>query len=340
MRKMKSREVSERVDAYLKKKDKLKRRKKVFFLILVFLVAVIVFIFKAPLFEVKDIAISGNKMVKKEGVLDKKIVSGKNIFLLDTNQVKAEVLKNPYIQTAEVTRKVPNQILVKVTERKMFYKMKQEEKVYILNNELYIMDIVDDDKNLSLVEVDGIKIDSKNVGERITKSNEISRTALEIAENLIDKNKESIFTKVDLRNSKDVSIYKGEVEIILGELIGLDEKYKKAMEILNSKDIKLENGYIDVSVPSQPVIKLGEMKKEESIDDKTSESEIDQEIKEDSVDKNNTEQENKNEEIENGEEIKTQEENTIEPVERNSQEEVPKPVQEQVPTESEINSYL
>lgn len=269
MKKLKSRKPSERVNVYLKKQDKRKRRKKIFFMSLVCLVASMAFLFKAPMFGIKGFTVTGNKMVKKEGVLNKNFVGGKNIFLLDTNQVENEILKNPYIQTAKVTRSLPDQIAIKVTERKMFYKIKLEDEVYILNNALYIMDIVKEDKDLALVELKGVKVDSKEVGERITKNDELAKVALNVAENLIDKNKESIFTLVDLTDVGDVSIYKDKVEIILGQPKELDEKYKQAMEILNSKEINLKAGYIDISVPSQPVIKAME---EEVVEDQSKEN--------------------------------------------------------------------
>ena len=207
------------------------------------------------MFAIKNIKVSGNKMIKKDGVLDPKVVLGNNIFLLDTNEVRGKILENPYIQTVEVKRSIPDGIDVKVVERKMFYKIKLDEKIYVLNNELYIMDIIDDDKELALVEIEGIKADSIMVGERITKSDELSKIAFELAENLIDKNKESIFSKIDLSEPNDVSIYKGKIEIILGEVDNLAEKYEKAMVILNSGKVGLKEGYIDISVPNQPVIK-------------------------------------------------------------------------------------
>ena len=268
MKKSKKRVLSKKVEAHFEKKDRIKKRRKFFFMSLVFLVSGVIFLFKAPMFRVNGFTVSGNKMIKKEGILNKNLITGKNIFLLDTNTVKSEILKNPYIQTAEVSRVLPNQLNLKVTERKMFYKLKVGKKSYILNNELYIMDVVTDDRNLSLVEIDGIKPDSKEVGKKITLNDKLSEIAFNIANNLIDKNKDSIFTKLDLKDTGDISIYKNKVEIILGEPNNLENKYKKAMEILSFKDIALKEGYINVSVPSQPVIKNIEEKKK---DDKMNE---------------------------------------------------------------------
>ncbi|MGL4761551.1 MAG: cell division protein FtsQ/DivIB [Sarcina sp.] len=256
MKKINKREIkSNKVSNYFKKQDIIKRRKKIAFIILLFLVAIAIAIFKAPIFAVKNINIGGNKMIKKEGILDQQLVIGKNIFLLDTNEVRSKILENPYVQTAEVKRNIPDGLSIDVTERKMFYKIKLDEKIYVLNNELYIMDILDNDENLALVEIEGVKVDSITVGQRITKSDEFSRVAFELAENLIDKNKESIFSKIDLTDKNDVSIYKNDVEIVLGEVNNLEKKYTKAMGILNSNKVGLKEGYIDVSVPDQPVIK-------------------------------------------------------------------------------------
>ena len=265
MQKSKKRVLSKKVEAHFKKKDRIKKRRKIFFMSLVFLVSGVIFLFKAPIFQVKNFTVLGNKMIKKEGILNKNFIANKNIFLLDTNVIKNEILKNPYIQTVEVSRRLPSEINIKVTERKMFYKLKVDKKSYILNNELYIMDIVTDDRNLSLVEIEGVKLDSKEVGKKITLNNRISEIAFNIANNLIDKNKDSIFTKLDLKDIGDISIYKNEVEIILGEPNNLENKYKKAMEILSFKDIRLKEGYIDVSVPSQPVIKNIEEKKDDKV---------------------------------------------------------------------------
>lgn len=347
MKKVKSRKTSERVDAYFKRRDQIKKRKKIFFLSLICLGAGMAFLFKAPIFAVNGFTITGNKMVKKEGVLNKDFINGKNIFLMDTNTVENEILKNPYIQTVEVSRVLPNQIAIKITERKMFYKIKLEEKVYILNNGLYIMDIVTDDKDLALVELKGIKANSIKVGERITNSDEVAEIALNVADNLIDKNKDSIFTLVDLTDTGDVSIYKDEIEIILGKPEKLDEKYKQAMSILNSKDINMKAGYIDISVPSQPVIKEKEVKEDEIKEknkdtDKKTEKINEEKEQKDNKENNSQEDEEKKDLNETVNPTTSEELKPSEVEETTIQDEETKPVEpnNEKDNSGEINSYL
>ena len=246
---------SKKVDAYFQIKARKKRRKKIMFLIMIFIIVTILVLVKAPMFAIKGAKVTGNKMIKSEGVINQKNIKGQNIFLVDTNVIKNEILKNPYIKSAEVKRKLPNLLDINISERKMFYKIKLDSKIYVLNNELYIMDILDDDKDLAIVEVKGLKVESVKIGERITSNEKVSLILLDIATKLIDKNKDSIFTSVDVSNKSDISIFKGDIEIILGQAIDLDEKYKKAMKILGSSNIKLKDGYIDVSVVDAPVIK-------------------------------------------------------------------------------------
>ena len=246
---------SKKVDAYFQIKARRKRRKKIMFLIMIFIIVTILVLVKAPMFAIKGAKVTGNKMIKSEGVINQKNIKGQNIFLVDTNVIKNEILKNPYIKSAEVKRKLPNLLDINISERKMFYKIKLDSKIYVLNNELYIMDILDDDKDLAIVEVKGLKVESVKIGERITSNEKVSLILLDIATKLIDKNKDSIFTSVDVSNKSDISIFKGDIEIILGQAIDLDEKYKKAMKILGSSNIKLKDGYIDVSVVDAPVIK-------------------------------------------------------------------------------------
>ena len=246
---------SKKINAYFQIKARRKRRKKIMFIMMIFIIVIIIVLVKAPIFAIKAAKVTGNKMIKSEGVINQKNVKGQNIFLVDTNVIKNEILKNPYIKSAQVKRELPNLLNINISERKMFYKIKLDSKIYVLNNELYIMDILDDDKDLAIVEIKGLKAESVKIGEKITSNEEISTILLDIATNLINKNKESIFTSVDVSNKIDISIFKGDIEIILGEATDLDEKYKKAIKILESSNINLKDGYIDISVVNAPVIK-------------------------------------------------------------------------------------
>lgn len=276
---------SKKIEAYFEQKRRVKRRKKIVFLTLVSVAITGVVLCKAPFFNIKSIKVTGNKMIKKEGIINDKAVLGSNIFLLDTNKIKDLVLKNPYIKSATIKRVVPSTLNIQVEERKMFYKIKADSKIYVLNNELYIMEILDDDKNLSLVEIEGLPIENIRIGEKISNNEEVNKILYDIATSLIDKNKESIFTSVDVTKKNDISIFTEGVEIVLGRASELDEKYKKAMEILSSSKVNVEGGYIDVSVVIQPVIK-GVTKESENPSDNVNDASMNENLENTSENEN------------------------------------------------------
>ncbi|MGL5823196.1 MAG: cell division protein FtsQ/DivIB [Sarcina sp.] len=249
---------SKKVELYFKEKKRKKRRRKIAFVSLILIIGTVIFLFKSPVFNIKKVIVSGNKMLKEIGIVNKKEIEGKNVFLLDTNIIKDKVNENPYIESVSVKRSDLNTISINIKERKMFYKVIHENKVYILNNQLYIMDILDDDKNLELVDLHGIVPDTLEIGSRIINSDEIAKIAENIGNDLIEKQNKSIFSKLDLTDKGAISICVQDIKIILGRPIDLDSKYQKAIDIINSKNIDFNKGYIDVSVLEHPVIKVDE----------------------------------------------------------------------------------
>lgn len=252
-----------KIEAYFEKKKKKQRRKKKIFLLLIFLALIAIFLCKSPFWGIKKVNIIGNKFIKEQGVINSKHIIGKNIFLLDTNSVKNNVLENPYIKQADIKRKFPNELNIIIEERKMFYKVEVDSKKYVLNNELYIMEIIENDESLELVEIKGLVADTLQVGERITRDQKNIDVLYDVATKLIDKNEKNLFTYIDISKNNHIRIFSRDIEIVLGKAENLDEKYLKALEIMNSDIIGTSINYIDVSVINNPVVR----EKQENIDD-------------------------------------------------------------------------
>ncbi|MGL4990702.1 MAG: cell division protein FtsQ/DivIB [Sarcina sp.] len=244
-----------KIEAYFEKKKKRQRRKKKIFVSFIFISLLAIFLCKSPLWGIKKVNILGNKFIKEQGVIDSKNIIGKNIFLLDTNSVKNNVLENPYIKQADIKRKFPNELNIIVEERKMFYKVEVDSKKYVLNNELYIMEIIDNDENLELVEIKGLAVDTLQVGEKITKDQKSIDVLYDVATKLIDKNEKNIFTYIDISKNNHITIFSRDMEIVLGKAENLDGKYLRALEIINSDIIGTSINYIDVSVINNPVVR-------------------------------------------------------------------------------------
>ncbi len=70
-------------------------------------------------FKLSDILISGNERLKEEEVTASAgLKTDINIFAVDMVSVRQKLLDNPWVETAEVVRRLPGSIDIRVTERK------------------------------------------------------------------------------------------------------------------------------------------------------------------------------------------------------------------------------
>lgn len=256
--------MNKKVQEYIRKRDRKRLIRKIVFGTIAFGIIMGTILLKAPFFNLNKVDVKGNKIIETSNVVDSKKLIGSNIFLLDTNEIKNEILKNPYVKTAEVKRVFPRGLAVNVTERKMIYKVKDANLTYILNKDLVIMSITDDAEHLALIDVAGIEITNKEIGKNITDDDNIKEITTKINDELLEGAENQIIDILDLSDINSIKMFKGDIEIILGSAKDLEEKYKIVSEIINDKNINLKDGYIDVSFLGKPVIKnnLADEKKE------------------------------------------------------------------------------
>ncbi len=96
-----------------------KNKLRAILMIMVLLCAItfIVF-FKTDLLNIRDIEIYGNEFLSKEQIMPNiESTMGFNIFKVKMDSIASNLMINPYIKTASVKRKLPNKLIVRVTER-------------------------------------------------------------------------------------------------------------------------------------------------------------------------------------------------------------------------------
>ncbi|MBB6217003.1 cell division protein FtsQ [Anaerosolibacter carboniphilus] len=97
-----------------------KNKLRIILLIMVLLCAVtFIIIFKTDLLSVQGIEIYGNENLTKEEIMPSvESTMGFNIFKVKLDSIASSVLANPYIKTVSVKRKLPNKLIVRISERK------------------------------------------------------------------------------------------------------------------------------------------------------------------------------------------------------------------------------
>lgn len=242
------------VNKFLIKKRRKKLVKRIILGLFLFILGIIIFIYKAPIFNLKKINITGLVTISNESLQEKlKYNLGQNIFTLDYNKIEKELKSNPYIQEVKIRKNGISSISINVVENKIAFYLISNDKIKAINNEGVIVEEIDSLGDRKLTKLSGVDVSEKEVGSKILDSNELSEvldTFYKMIEVIPEELKISEINILDLNN---IICYIGNVEIILGDSLDLMNKVNIALNLIEQGTIT--KGYIDLSFEGPPVIK-------------------------------------------------------------------------------------
>ena len=235
----------------IKMKKKRKRKNPILFLIkwtsiLLLLIGTIIFILTTPMFNIKNINISGIEHLTEEQVISlSELNKNENLFKNSKSKITSNIKQTPYVESVMIKRKLPDTIDIQIKERKRSYILKFVNGYVYIDTQGYILEI--SEEKLELPIISGYKTEEEKIteGSRLnTEDLENLNNVLKITNSLgeIDVPKE-IITNIDISNKEDYTVYlENEKKTIhFGDASNLSNKilYVKAM-IDSEKDIEGE----------------------------------------------------------------------------------------------------
>lgn len=235
----------------IKMKKKRKRKNPILFLIkwtsvLLLLIGTIIFILTTPMFNIKNINISGIEHLTEEQVISlSELNKNENLFKNSKSKITSNIKQTPYVESVIIKRKLPDTIDIQIKERKRSYMLKFVNGYVYIDTQGYILEI--SEEKLKLPIISGYKTEEEKISEGnrlITEDLENLNNVLKITNSLeeIDVTKE-IITNIDISNKEDYTVYlESENKTIhFGDASNLSNKilYVKAM-IDSEKDIEGE----------------------------------------------------------------------------------------------------
>lgn len=238
------------------------RRRKKFMkklvLSLLFLIGVLMtLLLKHPYFNIKDISVKNNKNISISNVIEtSKLSKGNNIFYIDLDSAKKNLLKNPYILEAQIKRKLPSTLVVTIKEREAVFYGNKGNKYFVLDRNGAVLEERQDINNMKLVKLQGFDESKSKLGQPIVVDDERKiETARELSALLGSKKDNYGISTVDIGDITNIKVYYNNICIKLGNNQSLDEKLNKAFNIVFQKEeLKGKKGYIDVSFEGNPVV--------------------------------------------------------------------------------------
>jgi cell division protein FtsQ len=150
--------------------ERKRRRKAIFFrLILILALAsfLVVYAFKSDYFNIAIINLEGNDSLEKEFIINASGISlGENILRIKTSSAEKEIESLPYVKNVIVKRKLPKTINISVKERVAVIQLKALSSYILIDNEGYVLDIVEDE-NVHLPVFIGFNINEVQPGSNI-----------------------------------------------------------------------------------------------------------------------------------------------------------------------------
>lgn len=238
------------------KKRKLKQaiRRVVFFSIIIISIF-IVLLLKLPYFNINKISVIGNNNITTKDIIKlSEIHIGNNIFYINSNKCEKNLLKNPYILNAEIKKKLPNEIIIDVTERKAALYVLNNGDYYIVDENSVVLEKRENINNMQLKRLIGADTKNISIGKVLSFDNKRKVDIVKKLTNIVNSSAMSKnISMIDVSDIYNIKAYMGNLCIKLGNEEKLDEKFNKAFAIINEQNMEGQRGYIDVSYDGNPV---------------------------------------------------------------------------------------
>lgn len=234
--------------------QKKRRIKKIILLGIVLIIGGIVFATKSSFFIVKKVSVLGNPIMSGEDVKERtEGLIGQNILFINKQNIINEAKKNPYVENVEISKAYPKQVNITVTEKKGIYYVEKDSYYYVLDSECNLLEKTDNIENRNLVNIAGVNIKEVELGNKALDDTRILNF-LDIFYQIINNNPTNFnINYIDISDLMNIKIYIGNVEGRLGNDENIPDKMNKLLHIIESPDIGIVKGYVDVGFNGAPV---------------------------------------------------------------------------------------
>ena len=247
---------SNEIKKYLKSKKRKKKLKKMIMIMIVLTIAILLFLTKAPIFNIKTIDVIGTSKISSDNLKENlKVFIGENIYIINENDIKSALMQDKYVKEVKISRKGISKLVINIVEESPVFYVENNGVIEVINEDLVVIEEIYSIEGRNLVKISGIESEKISLGEKIN-DDEILPSILKKFYPYIAQNRESIkFDEINIADIVNIKGRIGNVEIFFGDDSDLHEKMENVYRILLSDEIKLTKGYIDVSFDGPPIIK-------------------------------------------------------------------------------------
>lgn len=209
-------------------------------LLLAIIVGIILFLFMSPVFNIKEININGNKRIDSNEIISlSQIHNDENIFKISKNSVKESIKENPYIDSVEIKRKLPNKIEIQIIERTPKYMIEFGNGFVYLNEQGYMLEISANNISIPILTGYSTSLNELNPGNRLNSDDlEKLATVIKIMDSAELNEIDTLITKINISDKENYVLElsnKGKV-VYLGNGTSINDRILILKEILTKEE--------------------------------------------------------------------------------------------------------
>jgi len=255
---VKKQNIKKKTDVKITKEKqirKLNKKKIIISIAIVFLLAICgtIYYLTTPVFNIANIMVYGNNKNSVDTYISLSglNINETNIFAFTNSSVEKRIKENPYVEEVRVERKFPNVVELHITERTVDYQVNYLNSYIYLNNQGYILEISEEEKDVLII--DGLTSLSDNieVGQRLSNEDLIKLdTILKVTNYLKYNSVESKLTKFDATDEKNyiLEFAKEKKKAYIGDSSSITEKMTAVAKILEAEEGKSGKIYANEEV--------------------------------------------------------------------------------------------
>ncbi|KHD38269.1 cell division protein DivIB [Clostridium acetobutylicum] len=241
---------------YIVKRRKKRRRKRITIFLFLLICILVTLCLKLPYFNIKYINVEGNKIIKSDNIIENsKLKKGNNIFYLNLNKYKDNIMQDPYIKNVSIRQKLPNTIDIIVKERQAVFYINSGENYFIIDKNGVLLEIRKNISGMNLIKLDGVTLKNGKIGTEIPCDSRRLELINQITSVSI-KDKNLKITDVDMSHILSLKVYFKNMCVVIGTPDDIYNKLNEAVNVIISQKLIDKKGYVDVSFKGNPVYSL------------------------------------------------------------------------------------
>ena len=223
-----------------KTQRKQRNRRILLSLVLVFiLIATAVFLSLKVLFVVRDVIVTGSERYSDEEIKNFcAIPMEENIFSIDTDRIEQSLPENfTYVESADVSRRLPDKIQIKITDAvPTYYTVQPEGETFIYT----VYSSAFKQLTQQAAAPEGLVMIDADLSDE-----EIKRTVDDLID-ILKKGEYNNFTGIIMPSSREIAVvYDGRITVNIGTMSQADYKIKLAWHVIEEELRAEEKGVID-----------------------------------------------------------------------------------------------